>query len=436
MDYFLKTKEDKHFIEHHQYYFADEKIDCSNWSNKPSPILFKEQEDSICFKIDYTGKPIANYFVGIDWLIEKEKAVYVQPKLNRDTAHQTDYLKMLLLILEDTELANYTDELYEIKWDKSVIEINKKQDILTPLIVVQYLQLVKKIVSKGLKKSYYSVEQNLYGKVKGKVLVSKTIKKNVSQNKFLNTWCSYSEYGINGVENRLLKKAMIFILRYTNSIGYLKDNGYLNNSINYIMSAFENVSSEVELHEVKQGKVNAFYKEYELALKLARLIMRKFGYNINSIEDKDQINTPPFWIDMSKLYELYVYGILKKKYISSITYQDKGKYGFTDFLLNIPNKKMILDAKYKTKYQQEQYKIEDIRQLSGYARDFGVLIKLKIPLSEWKVLVPECVIIYPSEEFLKDKEEPEIDLENLEDIKGFVNFKKISVKLPVIKMEG
>lgn len=61
------------------------------------------------------------------------------------------------------------------------IEINQKQDLITPLLMIRYLQVLKSVVRKGLKKSYYRVEQNLSSKIKGKVLVSKTLKKYIEE---------------------------------------------------------------------------------------------------------------------------------------------------------------------------------------------------------------------------------------------------------------
>ena len=44
---------------------------------------------------------------------------------------------------------------------------------------IQFLNLLKSIVRKGLKKSYYKVQENLNNKVKGKILVSTHIKQNI-----------------------------------------------------------------------------------------------------------------------------------------------------------------------------------------------------------------------------------------------------------------
>ena len=84
----------------------------------------------------------------------------------------------------------------------------------------------------------------------------------------------------------------------------------------------------------------------------------------------------PFWIDMSKLFELYVYSLLKDEYGKTILYQKQGTYGQPDFLE--VDKRLIIDTKYKEYYKEDWSDLsqsekdniaKDIRQLSGYARD-------------------------------------------------------------------
>ncbi|MBY0485670.1 MAG: McrC family protein [Flavobacteriaceae bacterium] len=376
---------------------------------------------------------IANsYFIGVDWIIENKKAIYVEPKLNNNSTQQTDYLKMLFSALKHQEVAKHTDDLFEIKWDKTPIEIEQHQDLLTPLLVVQYLRLVKEIVRKGLKKSYYKVENNLYAKVKGKVLVSQTIKQNLVKNKPLHTYCSYDEFGLNGLENRLLKKALIFIQRYLPNIKNLQSEKYTTEIFNYINPAFEFVSEEVNLHDIKHTKTNAFYKEYEEAIKLAKLILKRFGYNVSNTQEKT-IKTPPFWIDMSKLFELYVLGILKDTYGANALYghkEAKLNYGLPDYLITKEGDKCIADAKYKLIYNNDgQYDIDNVRQLSGYARDEKVFDKLGIPINQ----IIDCIVIYPFSSDKNSQEDFKINLSEFDNLGTFVNFKKVGVPIPVIK---
>jgi 5-methylcytosine-specific restriction enzyme subunit McrC len=431
MSLFLKTSQNNHFVEHHHYYYSDVAQE-SDFTEIPKPILFLQNEKSVCFEVDVHSRKIqTNYYIGVDWIIEGKKAVYVEPKLNNNSTQQTDYLKMLFSALKHSDVAQYTDDLFEIKWENDYIEIEQQQDLLTPLLVVQYLRLVKEIVRKGLKKSYYKVENNLYSKVKGKVLVSQTIKQNLVKNKPLQTYCSYDEFGLNGLENRLLKKALVFIQRYLPNIKNLQSEKYTTEIFNYINPAFEFVSEEVNLHDIKHTKTNVFYKEYEEAIKLAKLILKRFGYNVTNTQEKS-IKTPPFWIDMSKLFELYVLGLLKDTYGANALYggkETKLSYGLPDYLITKECTKCIADAKYKPLYNKDgNYDIDNIRQLSAYARDEKVFIKLGMKENQ----IIDCILIHPVPLDKNSTEEIKLDLKKSNYLGTFIQFKKIGVPIPVI----
>lgn len=373
-----------------------------------------------------------SYCIGVDWLDDKS-AIYIAPKLNSKSANEeinlveVDYIKMLFSSLKYLETSYEINDLFEIKWNKPEIEIKQAQDLLTPLLVIQYLSLVKIIVRKGLKKSYYKVEHNLNSRVKGKVLVGKTIKQNTVKNKQLFTYCNYDEFGVNGLENRLLKKALVFVKRYLPTFDKLNHNDFTTDLFNYITPAFENISEEVALNEIKHSKTNAFYKEYAEATRLAKLIIKRFGYNISNTE-KNTISTPPFWIDMSKLFELYVLGLLKKEFPkhNELQFQFICKGHELDYLLNSGKYKMIIDAKYKPQYRYTGISREDFRQISGYARLKRVYKALEKNHDE----NIDCLIIYPD---LNKIENDFIDLTSVEkSIKKYVGFYKIGVNIPLI----
>lgn len=436
MSLFLKTSNNEHFIEHHGYYFED-KLNHDEFKTLPKPIYFRDKKKCLCFFVDeYSKKINTHYYVGLDW-ITSNKAIYVQPKLNNQTKQETDYIKMLFSCFKHPEVSKEIDELVHIKWNEPKIEIEQKQDLLTPFLVVQYLNILKVIVRKGLKKSYYKVENNLQSRVKGKILIGQTIKQNLMKNKILYTYCSYEEFGFNNLENRLLKKAFLFVQRYLPTYSKLNTNKQTQDLFNFISPAFKDVSEEVSINEIKHSKYNAFYKEYSEAIHLAKLIIKRFGFNISNINPQ-KLSTPPFWIDMSKLFELYVLGKLKDKFGNDIVFQFQGHYGQPDFLLKKEGMKFIIDTKYKT-YYKEDFKTnsdlrkdkiaKDIRQLSGYSRD----IKIMDTLFMNNKIIP-CLIIYPSDISELDS----LDYKNLEklkkenQIKEFLSFYKLGVRLPLI----
>jgi 5-methylcytosine-specific restriction enzyme subunit McrC len=324
----------------------------------------RQGEDALCYNIEFDEKQqeykfCTSYFVGADWIIENKLSIYVQPKLNKEKT-EINYLSMLFEAMREPINSEHLDGLFEIYFNKPQIEITQEQDILTPFLIVQYLQILKRIVQKGLKKTYYPIVQNLESKVKGKILINQTIKTNLVKNQITKTLCRYDEFGLNGEENKILKKALLFSQRAIYSYDDLiKNNDVIINLFNYINPAFETVSDNILIEKIKNFRPNPMYKEYGQALKLALLILKRFSYNITETENTKKL-TPPFWIDMSKLFELYIFKKLREINTKNneVIYHQKTHYQELDFLINSEDMKMVIDTKYKPRYENEKiYKI-------------------------------------------------------------------------------
>jgi len=375
---------------------------------------------------DSYGNLWSSYYIGIDWIKEKESYIAVEPKIEN-----LDYVKMFVHCLHHSEISKFIKEVYHIDFQKAQIETQNANWDLTPFLVVHFLSLVETITKQGLKRNYIVREENLSSKIKGKILFSQQLKINIVSKREDRIYCRFQEYSIDCLENRLLKKALLFVQRYT--IKHLDKEKYklLFQKQNRLLSAFENISGDISYSEIKRIKINALYKEYVEAIDLAKQILRRFGYSYMNTYNTEEKKLPPFWIDMSKLFELYVYSLLKDAYGSKIMYQlsedgkrqTRGHYGDIDFMKL--DDKILIDTKYKEIYTQDgRYVIDNIRQLSGYARDWGVLKKLDIT-SDNEVI--DCVIIYPdktSNDNFKDKELKETS------IRQFTKFYKCGIKLP------
>lgn len=372
-----------------------------------------------------------SYFIGVDWVVENKLPIYVKPKLD-DIDTEVNYIKMLFDILKEPENYNHLDLLCEIDFEKPTISIEQKQDLLTPLLLIQYVNLLKKIVQKGLKKSYYTVTKNLNSKIKGKILLNETIKKNHFNNKMLFNYCQYSEFGINSTENKILKKALDFSIAAMQNLKGI-DTDKINGLFNYIQPAFIQVDNEVNIEELKTIKPNKLYKEYEQALKFAKHILKRYGYNISNV-NSIVVKTPPFWIDMSKLFELYVFSKLKERFTlhNEVTYHKKFNYLEPDFIVNAKNgsSKMVVDAKYKPQYKNGNISTEDIRQISGYARLKKVYDFLE--LKDDKII--DCLVIYSNQN--ANRKDFKNNNFELEPESNYVRFFKIGIALPVKTNNG
>lgn len=412
--------------------------------------LYKKKES------DYELK--ADYCIGLDWLGETGRHLYVEPKINskyaklfdkkseRDPDDSTkqktsegvggsifelDYLTMLLQVTSVEESNVEIKDLIKIDWVSQPIKIEQKDDRLTPFLIVRFLQILKNTVRKGLKKNYYKVQENLRNRVKGKILVGQQIKQNVFKNRFATTYCEYQEFGYDHAENRFLKKVLKFVTAYVENNITLFGNIYsdLQHTIDYCRPAFELISDEVNDNELKHTKYNPFYKDYNEALQTGRHILKRFAYNITQTSETE-IATPPFWIDMPRLFELYVYSKMvaanptdKKQ----IYFQFKTYGNALDILVSKANFQMVIDAKYKLHYKTGQIH-KDIRQVTGYAR----LNKVRQELGIDDDTNIDCLIIYPDMENGIEKLSLENIKGNLKEIPAYYKVYKLGVKLPFI----
>lgn len=395
---------------------------------------WKEREP--CLVLTRKGDDIlvtGSYFVGTDWIKEGELAVQVSPKMNND--FEIDYVRMLNEALCEPDNFNYLKDLITIHFDKPSIKISQQQDLLSIFLIVEYLNILKHIVKKGLKKSFHLVEENLRNKVKGRILVSRTIHQNLIQGRIADNVCHYQIYDIDSSENRILKKALFFCKKQLEVYKHTFDTTTLEKKVSYIKPFFESVGNEVSMNTIRSFKGNPVFKEYYTALEFAQLLLRRFSYDI-SIIGKREIDTPPFWIDMSKLFELYVYKQLKQIFTAKdeIIYHPKVYYQELDYLLNPTgwSSPYIIDAKYKPRYKFcGGITIDDAREVSGYARLKGIYYRLGLDENTAPPL--KCLIIYPDqsqeERFTFNRfKEPEFD-----EVSGYVRIYKLGIRLPVIQ---
>lgn len=439
---------------------------------KPRSFKVERGKDYPCYTHNITENKLtltSAYFVGVDWLTE-DRYIHVEPKLNCsviesfeiaagledeeqinkiDTEAKTqvkinepskekevDVIGMLIEIMSHAEISQYSDKLLIIDWEVNEVPVTQKQDLLTPFLIVKFLSILQKITRKGLKKAYYKVQENLRNKVKGKILIGQQIKQNTFKNRFTNTVCEYQVFGDDSLENRFLKKVFLFCINYVeNQKYYFKEKNNIDWLINYIRPSFEKISSEIDIEEIKNYKHNPFFKEYKEAIIIGKQILKRFSYNITKTRE-EKSSTPPFWIDMPKMFELYVFAKLLKDNpelnVESFNYQFSTYGNALDFLICSVDKKIVVDAKYKLHYNYSQVH-NDIRQVSGYARLKKVREKLGFNYEDEKEI--PCLIIYPKPAGSKNGNKLKIDnlINENNKIDAYHKIYKIGIDLPLIK---
>ena len=302
----------------------------------------------------------ASYKIGVEW-IDNEEALIVTPKRGMNNI---DFLGMFMTCFSSNLALDSFSEIYKIDLDKPQVLAPALNSIVSPLIIVHFLSVINRI--KSLKKGYVHQQENLK-KVKGHIKILKNERLNIAIKRYERIFCEYDEYSIDIPENRLLKKALLFSQALVNRMSHShRSYPRIKLLIAKALKKFENVSDDVEMKAVGQLRSHKLFSEYSEAIRLAKVILKHFDYSINKVGTTDNKVTP-FILDMSLLYEHYVYGLLYEAYQEKITYQFKGNTGYPDFLYTSGTFKAILDSKYIPKYERHSLDTYAIRQLSGYS---------------------------------------------------------------------
>lgn len=368
---------------------------------------------------DFKKVPSFSYFIGAFWLNDKNnkeehytKSVIIKPKIEN-----IDFMQMFSKCFEYSSIIKDFDEIYNINFEEKPIKYKDKELIknsdLDILIAFHFLRTLEVELHNGLKRNFIRREENLKSKIKGKIIFSKHINKNIIRGRENKIYCSYLDYDINCLENRILKRALRIC---ASKIQEIKNSLYF-----YCISFFNEVSDELSISEINNIKLNPLYKRYKLLIKLAIKIIKLKIYKDTCNENE----APPFWIDMSLLFEKYVYALILENIKGSEIIYQKSYYHNKfkpDFIIT-GKYNYIADTKYKMQYQNNKINKDDFNQLSGYSRISKIVNEFK----KTEKYIPKCLIIYPNKES-NDK----IDFSDKYKIKGLIRFYKLGISLPEI----
>jgi len=391
-------------------------VKCHKISSELNCFYIKNDEDDIYLE--------TSYIIGLDF-ISDDLSVMVEPKFDSNkNEFSIDFYKIIFESLPSVKYNEDISNLYHVDFTKPTIEINQKEDFLTPILIIQFITYFDNICHKGLQKGYYWIENNLSNKVKGKILIKETLKKNHFKSNFNKTFCKYQEFGIDTIENQFLKFAFQFCINYLNQFDNLKLLNNFEPKIDFIRNTLERVTLNTSIRKTIYIKKNPLFSAYEKALELANLILKRTAFNITNTT-KNKRETYPYWIDMSKIFELHVLHLLRKSFKEGIYYQKKYGDRIPDIVINSDSLKAVIDVKYKD-YNQRSIEIEDIRQIAAYARMKSIFKDLKKDRNE----ILDAIIVYPK----CGSQNQSLDLDNLNSKTelNYYNIYKLDVGIPII----
>ncbi len=174
----------------------------------------------------------------------------------------------------------------------------EKFDNIYDLFAVMIDQCVNRQIRRGLVKEYITKNDNLKS-LRGKIKISESIKKNTKRTNSL--ICEFDEYSINSYFNRIVKTAMLYLVKSNN----IKDNKKKKNLLKKIIY-FKNIEEIKEVKKIRWNTMRFNNKtiSYRFLMEICKLILNDLY--IGKDEGKLQFNT--FLEDkaMANLYESFI----------------------------------------------------------------------------------------------------------------------------------
>ncbi|MBW9151458.1 McrC family protein [Clostridium estertheticum] len=306
------------------------------------------------------------------------------------------------------------NEIFHFFEDEPPIKVEEGFAMESSIITISvFLTMLKNLCKKPLKGRMIKKEENLVGKVKGKIVFHQNIKNNTIRGRDDRFYCQYLKYSEDIIENQILKAALLKAKRFVTEY-FGEDNGGKNSFVEMIVfcnKSFAHISKvKVSSNECDKLKFSGCYSYYKPVIKAGKMVLDEI-----SIESSGKVQLSnyviPYAISMEKLFEIYVRSYLKQN--GFLSYKEQADSGIQlgkfdeklkvfaenngplvgkyiagnikpDIILkNLDTGRLtVFDVKYK-KYGNTQYVRNDRLQLLAYSMmydtsDIGIIFPMEV----------------------------------------------------------
>lgn len=303
----------------------------------------------------------ANSWVGV--IKYKNLHLEILPKLisadvNNDNKISEDERSIILKNL--IFMLSYTKKL-DIKTNdnaKLAAEKNPFIEILIREFATSLFESLKRLTPKR----YVREEENL-NYLKGKIKFSENIRYNcTNQAKF---YCEYDEFS----ENNLLNQLFLFV---STCLYNISNSSYNKKTLKFIINYYSDISFvRFDKFKVRKIKLTRNQELFKKPFKLAKMFVEQTSVDLS----KNKFENITLVWDMNKLFEEFVYEILKRQTSLSVSAQ-KGKRllknvdskirnTYVDILITKPQK-IVVDTKYKELQSIKDFDNKDAFQVITY----------------------------------------------------------------------
>ena len=323
-------------------------------------------------------------FIGMVWLDKDGKrAVFrADPKFK-----DMDYITMFI---ECAKHFKISEKLLKIWTTQEPIDTDKHD--FSILVIIAYLHELNEFCRRHMRRHFIRERQNFTGTMKGKIIVSENLRRNIIHGRPDRIYCEYQSVSDNILENQILRTALERAARYfTEYSGNKKTLDILPQWIRASRATLHNISIKHVKHgDFISARKHGSFAHYKRPLALAKAVLQQLGPSSKTETPKTQ--TPPFALNSAELFERYAEIILSKRFSklkapNNIGGDDDGNFSIKvrpDFYVPDETKPQIIDAKYKEHHKIFPYNDgknhnpgnSDMYQIIAYSRHKELLRRI------------------------------------------------------------
>jgi len=369
------------------------------------PIVIKEYSKKILSDCDLTK--LHNYLkcqeltsalrvtpLGVEtksWVgVIKYKNLHLEilPKLISDNVNNNDELtfdKRSVILKNLIYMLSYTKNL-QIKTSDNA-KLSKEKNPFLEVLIREFANSLFEALKRFTPKNYVQQEDNL-NYLRGKIKFSENIRYNcVNQAKF---YCEFDEFS----EDNILNQLFLFV---STCLFNISNNSYNKKLLKFIMNYYSDIKlvrfDKFKAEKIKLARNQELFKK---PFNLAKMFVEQTSVDLS----KNKFENITLVWDMNKLFEEFVYQLIKKEIPEAKPSKQKGKRLLRngaetrrdtkiDILLENPN--IIIDTKYKKFTKFDDISSSDIYQVMTYCLLHGEKHK-------------KAILLYPQ----YDESEPDI----------------------------
>ena len=330
-------------------------------------------------------------YIGMIWL---DKG-YNQAVLRADSKFpDMDYVAMYAKCAAHPIVGDRLNDCFHVWPEQDLIDTDEHDDF-TILGIIAYLRELNNLCRRHMRRHFIRTRQNFVGKMKGKIIISENIQRNVIPARPDRIYCEYQSVSDDILENQILRTALECAARhFAEYRGNKSMLDILPQWIRASRAALNGVSTKkIKPSDFVAARKRGAFAFYKRPLVLAKAVLQKLGPNPQT--EIPQTQTPPFSLNSSKLFEHYAQIKLSEKIAgiqrgTETETSDAGDFNAKvcpDFYVEDKQKPRIIDAKYKdvdSAYftdmeitdNKRKPRRDDIYQVVSYSQHRGLLKKM------------------------------------------------------------